>query len=101
MLVLHTSTIFNMDNFKETTLKGHIQLCELRYKSLEQRLDNVEQRLAQIESKVSDLGSQIQSNLLEIKLVLEKANARRDVQIIATIGTIVVAAIGAAIMFVK
>jgi hypothetical protein len=90
-----------MDNFKETTLKGHIQLCELRYKSLEQRLDNVEQRLAQIESKVSDLGSQIQSNLLEIKLVLEKANARRDVQIIATIGTIVVAAIGAAIMFVK
>jgi uncharacterized protein YoxC len=86
-----------MDNFKETTLKGHIQLCELRYKSLEQRLDNVEQRLAQIESKVSDLGSQIQSNLLEIKLVLEKANSRRDVQIVATLGTIVVAVIGAVI----
>jgi uncharacterized protein YoxC len=89
-----------MDNFKETTLKGHIQLCELRYKSLEQRLENVEQRLAQIESKVSDLGSQIQSNLLEIKLVLEKANSRRDVQIVATLGTIVVAVIGA-VMFGK
>jgi chromosome segregation ATPase len=84
-----------MDNFKETTLKGHIQLCELRYKSLEQRLDNVEQRLAQIEDKVNNLGSQIQSNLLEIKLVLQKADSRRDVQIIATLGTIVVAIIGA------
>lgn len=86
---------YNMDNFKETTLKGHIQLCELRYKSLEQRLENVEQRLAQIEDKVNNLGSQIQSNLLEIKLVLQKADARRDVQIIATLGTIVVAIIGA------
>jgi chromosome segregation ATPase len=84
-----------MDNFKETTLKGHIQLCELRYKSLEQRLENVEQRLAQIEDKVNNLGSQIQSNLLEIKLVLQKADSRRDVQIIATLGTIVVAIIGA------
>ena len=83
-----------MDNFKETTLKGHIQLCELRYKNLEERLDNVEQRLAQIENKVSDLGIQIQSNLLEIKLTLEKANSRRDVQIIATLGTIAVAIIG-------
>jgi len=89
-----------MDNFKETSLKGHIQLCELRYKNLEQRLDNVEQRLATIESKVSDLGGQIQSNLLEIKLVLQKADARRDVQIIATLGTIVVAVIGA-VFFVK
>jgi chromosome segregation ATPase len=84
-----------MDGFKETTLKGHIQLCELRYKSLEQRLDNVEQRLAQIEDKVNNLGSQIQSNLLEIKLVLQKADSRRDVQIVATLGTIVVAVIGA------
>ena len=83
-----------MDNFKETTLKGHIQLCELRYKSLEQRLDNVEQRLAQIESKVSDLGTQIQSNMLEIRLIMEKANSRRDVQIITTLGTIAVAVIG-------
>ena len=90
-----------MDNFKETTLKGHIHLCELRYKALEERLDNVELRLAKIEGKVSDLGSAIQSNLLEIKLVIEKANSKRDVQIIATLGTIVVAAISAAAIYLK
>lgn len=83
-----------MDNFKETSLKGHIQLCELRYKALEERLDNVEQRLAQIEDKVSDLRSAINSNMLEIRLIIEKANSRRDVQIIATLGTIAVAVVG-------
>lgn len=90
-----------MDQFKETTLKGHIQLCELRYKNLEERLDNVEQRLAKIESKVGDLGATIQSNMLEIKLTIEKANSRRDVQVIATLGTIVVATIGAAAVYLK
>jgi len=89
------------DQFKETTLKGHIQLCELRYKNLEERLDNVEARLSKIESKVSDLGAAIQSNLLEIKLTIEKANGRRDVQVIATLGTIVVAAISAAAIYLK
>ena len=90
-----------MDNFKETTLKGHIHLCELRYKALEERLDNVELRLAKIEGKVSDLGSAIQSNLLEIKLTIEKANSRRDVQVIASLGTIVVAAISACAIYLK
>ena len=83
-----------MDNFKETTLKGHIQLCELRYKNLEERLDNVEQRLTQIETKVNDLSATIQTNMSEIKLIIEKANSKRDVQIIATLGTIAVAIIG-------
>ena len=90
-----------MDNFKETSLKGHIQLCELRYKNLEERLDNVEQRLITLESKVSSLGATIQSNMLEIKLTLEKANSRRDVQVIATLGTIIVAAISAAAIYLK
>jgi predicted nucleic acid-binding Zn-ribbon protein len=89
------------DQFKETTLKGHIQLCELRYKNLEERLDNVEARLGKIESKVSDLSATIQSNLLEIKLTIEKANSRRDVQVIATLGTIVVAAISAVAIYLK
>jgi predicted nucleic acid-binding Zn-ribbon protein len=90
-----------MDNFKETSLKGHIQLCELRYKNLEQRLDNVEQRLSTLEGKISDVSKALQSNFLEIKLAIEKANSRRDVQIIATLGTIAVAIIGSAIVFVK
>jgi uncharacterized protein involved in exopolysaccharide biosynthesis len=90
-----------MDNFKETTLKGHIHLCELRYKSLEGRLDNVEQRLTKIENQVADLKTQSESGFAEIKLMLERQNTSKQTQLIATIGTIIVAAVGAMVMFIK
>jgi chromosome segregation ATPase len=90
-----------MDAFKETSLKGHIQLCELRYKALEERLDNVEQRLTQIEDKVGDLRHTIQSNLTDLKLTIEKANSRRDVQVIASLGTVIVASISAVAIYLK
>jgi uncharacterized protein involved in exopolysaccharide biosynthesis len=90
-----------MDNFKETTLKGHIHLCELRYKSLERRLDNVEARLTKIENQVADLKTQSESGFAEIKLMLERQNTSKQTQLIATIGTIIVAAVGAMVMFIK
>ena len=79
------------DNFKETSLKGHIQLCELRYQALEERLDNVETRLNKIEEKVSALKEQTQAGFTEIKLLLERNHNRRQTQMIATVGSIVVA----------
>lgn len=90
-----------MDNFKETSLKGHIQLCELRYKSLEDKLEAMNDRIDSLESKVSDLGRTINGNFTEIKLQLEKTNSRRDVQVIATLGTIIVATIGAVAIYIK
>jgi len=90
-----------MDNFKETTLKGHIHLCELRYKSLEGRLDNVEARLTKIENQVADLKTQSESGFAEIKLMLERQNTSKQTQLIATIGTIIVAVVGAMVMFIK
>lgn len=80
-----------MDNFKETSLKGHIQLCELRYQALEERLDNVESRIAKIESAVADLKVQTASGFSEIRLLLERQNSSKQVQVIATFGTIITA----------
>ena len=80
-----------MDNFKETSLKGHIQLCELRYKALEERLDNVESRIAKIENAVSDLKVQTTAGFTEIRLLLERQNSNKQVQMIATFGVIVTA----------
>lgn len=90
-----------MDNFKETTLKGHIHLCELRYKSLEGRLDNVEARLTKIEDQVSALKAQTSQGFTEIKLMLERNNARKQVQLIASVGAVIVAVVGATAMLVK
>jgi hypothetical protein len=80
-----------MDNFKETSLKGHIQLCELRYKALEERLDNVESKLAKLETEVIELKAQTQQGFADIKLMLERQNSSKQVQIIATFGTIITA----------
>lgn len=84
-----------MDKFKETTLRGHVQLCELRYAEIEKRLDNVESRLSTIENKVSSLKEQTQQGFNEIKMLLERNHSRRQIQIIATIGSVVCAAIAA------
>lgn len=80
-----------MDNFKETSLKGHIQLCELRYKALEERLDNVESKLEKLETNVTELKEQTHSGFAEIKLMLERQNSSKQVQVIATTGTIITA----------
>lgn len=83
-----------MDNFKETTLKGHISLCELRYKALEERLDNVESKLAKLEDNVSALKAQTQQGFADVKLLLERQNSSKQIQLIATFGTIVTAVLG-------
>lgn len=80
-----------MDNFKENTLKGHVQLCELRYKALEERLDAVESKLAKLEDNLSALKAQTQAGFSEIKLLLERQNSSKQVQLIATFGVIVTA----------
>jgi chromosome segregation ATPase len=84
----------NMDNFKETTLKGHIQACEIRYLNLDERLNNVEDKITKIEQSVSDLKDQTQAGFSEIKLLLERQNSSKHTQMIATFGTIVTAILG-------
>ena len=83
-----------MDNFKENTLKSHVQLCELRYKALETRLDNVEAKLIKLEADVSGLKTSTQQGFSEIKLLLEQRNTSKQTQILASAATIIVALIG-------
>ena len=83
-----------MDDFKETTLKGHVQLCELRYKALEKRLDAVEGKLQKLEQNLSELKTETQAGFSQIKLLLERNHSSRQVQMIATFGTIVTAILG-------
>ncbi len=76
-------------------LNLHVQLCAERYNTLEGKIHAMETKLSSLESKVGDLSKTLQSNFLEIKLSLEKANSRRDVQVIATLGAIAIAVISA------
>jgi chromosome segregation ATPase len=80
-----------MDGFKETTLEGHIQLCELRYKNLEEKINAVEARLTKVETAVSTLKSEMQTGFAEIKLLLERQSNARTIQVIASAGTVIAA----------
>jgi predicted nucleic acid-binding Zn-ribbon protein len=82
-----------MDDFKETTLKGHIQLCELRYKALEGKIDEIERRLTKVEAEISALKKEMATGFGEIKLLIEKQNSAKTTQMTATIGTVIVAVI--------
>lgn len=99
--VAHANKEKKMDNFKETSLKGHIQLCELRYKSLEEKINAVEIKLVKVEDKVSTLKAEMSAGFSDIKLLIERQNNARTIQIIATTGTVIAAAFAAVVMYLK
>jgi predicted nucleic acid-binding protein len=78
---------------EETDLATHVEICAIRYQGIQEKIDGLTERLDNVESKINTLGKEIQSNFTRIELALEKASAKRDVQIIATMGTVAVAII--------
>jgi len=66
---------------EETNLAAHVEICAIRFKGIEQKMDSLERRL----DKVEDTGFN------EIKVLIERNNANRQIQVIATFGTIITA----------
>lgn len=75
-------------------LNLHVQLCAERYNALEEKIHAVETRIAKIESAVSDLKVQTTAGFAEIRLLLERQNSNKQVQLIATFGVVVTAVLG-------
>jgi len=72
-------------------LNLHVQLCTERYNALEEKIHAVESRIAKLESAVADLKVQTATGFAEIRLLLERQNSSKQVQVIATFGTIITA----------
>lgn len=87
-------TVNTMDQFRETTLKGHVEKCQLRYEHLEQKLEALNGRLTKVEADLSAIKGTMHQGFGEIKLLLEKQSNARFIQLIATIGTVAAAVIG-------
>jgi ActR/RegA family two-component response regulator len=79
---------------EERDLATHVEICAIRYKAIEERYDAISDRLTKVEIEVGALKSAMQSGFSDIKLLLEKQNNSRTIQIIATFGSIAVAVIG-------
>ena len=76
---------------EDTDLATHVELCAIRYKGIEDKFNDVEHRLTKIEEDLGALKHQTQAGFSEIKLLLERQNSSKQVQVIATFGTIITA----------
>jgi ActR/RegA family two-component response regulator len=79
---------------EERDLATHVEICAIRYKAIEERYDAISDRLTKVEVDLASLKSTTQAGFADIKLLLEKQNNSRTIQIIATFGSIAVAVIG-------
>ncbi len=79
---------------EERDLATHVEICAIRYKAIEERYDAISERLTKVEVDLASLKSTTQAGFADIKLLLEKQNNSRTIQIIATFGSIAVAVIG-------
>ena len=81
---------------EETNLATHVEICAIRYRGIEEKLNAFDQRLTKVETDLSSIKSTMQSGFADVKLLLEKQNNSRTIQVIATFGSIAVAVIGVA-----
>lgn len=72
-------------------LNLHVKLCSERYQNLENKIHAVESRITKIESAVADIKTQTQTGFTDIKLLLERQNTSKQIQVVATFGTIITA----------
>lgn len=79
---------------EEKDLATHVEICAIRYKGIEDRYDSISKRLSKVEDQVIDLKKEMAQGFNDIRMLIEKQNNSRSIQIIATVGTIVAAALG-------
>jgi len=72
------------------SLEIHVDLCELRYKALEDRMTRIEQKVQDISIDVQDFKEEVRKGFGEIKDMLTAARDEKYKTIVTTAGTIVV-----------
>ena len=79
---------------EEQDLATHVEICAIRYKGIEEKIGGIETRLTKVETQIASIKSNMEAGFNEIKILLEKQNNARSIQIIATVGTVAAAALG-------
>jgi predicted nucleic acid-binding Zn-ribbon protein len=72
------------------SLEIHVDLCELRYKALEDRMTRIEQKVQDISIDVQDFKEEVRRGFGEIKDMLTVAKDEKYKTIITTAGSVVV-----------
>lgn len=79
---------------EERDLATHVEICAIRYNGIQEKLDAFDSRLTKVETQISSIKSEMQSGFNDIKILLEKQNNARFIQMTATFGTVAAAILG-------
>jgi chromosome segregation ATPase len=73
---------------EKKSLAAHVDLCALRYASLEERMNNLEAKTDKIEAKLDQIEAKIDSFKTEIAWLLIKGGASTILFLLTTIAAI-------------
>ena len=76
------------------SLEIHVDLCELRYKALEDRMTRIEQKVQDISTDVQDFKEEVRKGFGEIKDMLTVAKDEKFKTVIMTAGSVIVGLLG-------
>ena len=72
------------------SLELHVDLCELRYKQLDDRMTRVEHKVQELNADMQDFKDEMRKSFGEIKTMLQTAKDEKFKTIIASGGSVVV-----------
>ena len=75
-------------------LEIHVDLCELRYKQLDDRMTRVETKVTEINVDLQDFKAEMRQSFDEVKAMLIDAKDHKFNTLVATAGGVVVALLG-------
>ena len=72
------------------SLELHVDLCELRYKQLDDRMTRIEHKVQELNTDMQDFKDEMRKSFGEIKTMLQTAKDEKFKTIIASGGSVVV-----------
>lgn len=79
---------------ERTSLETHVDLCELRYRQLDDRMTRVEQRIDSITDELKQVKAEMNSGFEDIKEMLTHARDEKFKTVVMTAGSIIVGLLG-------
>jgi len=79
---------------ERTNLETHVDLCELRYRQLDDRMTRVEQRIDDVTEELKAVKAEMNSGFGEIKTMLTSARDEKFKTVVTVAGSIIVGLLG-------
>ena len=76
------------------SLEIHVDLCELRYQALEDRMDRIENKVQDITDDLKQVKAEMNSGFAEIKGMLTAAKDEKFKTLVVTTGSIICGLLG-------